>query len=126
MLQLLERRLERPDPLQLDLRHAQLVLPARLIHRHVALQRNLPPVLQQRTIHLRFPSKQHAVQLRPDVLEREIDVPGALAAQVRHFARHPNLADLLFQQPLDLPRQFSDGQHFARLFPGEQLAELPL
>ena len=72
------------------------------------------------------PSKQHAAQLRPGILEREIDVPGALAAQVRHLARHPNLAHLLFQQPLDLPRQFGDGEHFAHLFRWEQLTKIPL
>ena len=64
LLELLERDLQRADALQLHLRDAQLVLPARLIDRHVALQRDLPPVLQQRAVHLRLAAEQHAAQLR--------------------------------------------------------------
>ena len=78
LLELLERHLQRADALQLDLGDAQLVLPARLIHRHVPLQHDLPPVLQQRAIHLRLAPEQHAAHLRAGVLEREVDMAGAL------------------------------------------------
>ena len=106
LLEFLERDLQRADALQLHRAHDELVLPARLINRHVALQQDLLAVLQHAAVHDRLAAEQHAAQLRPGVLEREINVAGRLRAQIRDLARHPDRADLFFQQPLDLRRQF--------------------
>ena len=105
LLELLEGRLQRSDALQFHLGHPQLVLPARLIHRHVALQVTFRPSCNSERSTCALAAKQHAAQLGAGVLEREIDMPGALEAQIRHLARHPDLAYLLLEQTLDLPCQ---------------------
>src|SRR5207245_1837543 len=80
LLELLERDLERAHALQLHRAHDQLVLPARLIDRHVALHQNFLAVPQKLALARRFAAKEHATELRPSVLEREINVPGTLRA----------------------------------------------
>ena len=65
-------------------------------------------------------------QLRRRILEREINVAGALRAQVGDFAADPDGADLFFKEPLDVHREFPDGQDLARRFRREQFAEVPL
>ena len=47
LLEFLERDLQRANALQLHGANDELILPARLIDRHVALQQNLPAVRQQ-------------------------------------------------------------------------------
>ena len=99
LLELLECDLQRADAVQLQCPHDELVLPARLINRHVALQKEFLSVRQQFAMRHRLAAKQHATQLRAGILEREVHVPGSLRAQVGDLTRHPHLAHVLFQQP---------------------------
>ena len=98
LLEFLKRDLQRADALQFHRADDELVLPARLINRHVALQQNLLAVRQQFAMRNFLAAEQHAAQLRRRVLEREINVAGRLRAQVGDFAAHPDGADLFFQQ----------------------------
>ena len=114
------------DALQLDRAHNELVLPARLIDRHVPLQQNLLPVCQQMAMRNLFAAEQNAAQLRSHILEREINVAGALRAQICDLARDPDRTNLFLKQPPDLRRQFADRQHAPGLLGRKQLAEVPL
>ena len=71
-------------------------------------------------------AEQNATQLRRGILEREIHMAGRLRPQIGDLARHPDLADRFFQQPLDLIRQFADRQHAPRLLRWKQFTEVPL
>src|SRR5205823_1531066 len=122
----LERSLERSYALQLDLNHAQLVLPALLVNRHLAANIDFPPVLQERTVHLQFAAEEHATDLRDRVLEREINMTRALLLEIGAFAGDPNRSDLRLEQAADLPGQFRDRKNFSKLFLRKKLSELPL
>jgi len=125
-LEFLERDLQRAHAAQFDLPDDQLILAAHLIDRDIALQDDLLPVRQQRARPAGGVAKTHAAQLRARVLEREINVPGSLRAQIADLAAHPDRADALLQQPPDLRRQVADGQNLPRLLRQEQFAEVPL
>src|SRR5439155_6558857 len=98
----LEGQLQCAYALQLDGADDELVLPARLVNSEVALDDDLLAVLQNRAILHRLAAKQHAVQLRVGVFQREVNVAGTLHAQIGDFARHPDQAELLFEQSLHL------------------------
>ena len=85
-LEFFERDLQRAHAAQFDLPHDQLILPAHLIDRDIALQEDLLPVRQQRARLAGGVAKTHAAQLRARVLEREINVAGRLRAQIGDLA----------------------------------------
>ena len=78
---------------RLDGADDELVLPARLIDRHIALQQNFLAVREQAALRRCGAAKEHAAQLRRRILEREINVAGALCAEVGDLAADPDGAD---------------------------------
>jgi len=90
LFELLKGDLERTDALHFHCAHDELVLPTRLINRHVSLQQDFLPVNKQFAVRNAFPTKKHASQLRASVLEREVNVPGILGAKVCDFSRDPD------------------------------------
>ena len=126
-LQPLEGCLQRAHALQLRAADDELILPARLIDRHVAGEQHLLAVGEQRAMRDGRVAEEHARELRARVLEREVNVPGRLRAEVGDFAGDGDLPDLLLQQPLDVPGQLRDGQHLAHGLRREEFAaEVPL
>lgn len=126
LLELFEGGLQRAESLQFHGGDAELILPARFVDGEVAAQDDFAAVLQQITRIAGFGAEEDAVQLRVGVLEREIDVAGALGAEVGDFAGDPDVADLGFEQAANLAREFGDGENAADLFRREQFAEVPL
>ena len=53
-------------------------------------------------------------------------MPRRLLPKVGNFTRHPNLTHLRLQHALNLPRQFSDGQHMPCLLRRKKFSKVPL
>ena len=126
LLEALKCLLQRAHPLQLHREDTQLILAALLVHGERAVEHDLLAVGEQIPVGQKFATKEDATELGISVLEREVNMPGALCAQVAQFAGDPNLPHLLFQQRPDVCSQLADGEHApsARLL--KQFAELPL
>ena len=112
--------------MQFNRHDTKLILSARLVNRDVALNNDLLTILQEIATALGLAPKQHATQLGAGILQREINVTRTLGAEIRDFARYPNLPDLFLQSAFDLRGQFCDRQHLPCCFQRKQLAEVPL
>jgi len=88
--------LQRADALRLDFADDELILAARFIDRHVAVEEDFFAVAEQLALR-GGTAEEHAAQLRRDILEREINMAGTLRAEVGDLAADPDGADGFFQ-----------------------------
>jgi hypothetical protein len=91
--------------------HDELILAARLIHAHLAIDHDLQPVAQLHGLPRCIAAEQHRAHLRPGVLQRKIHVAARLRADVRHLAAHPGRAQPALEQRLDPARELADRLH---------------
>ena len=88
--QLLEGELQRSAPARLELAHDQLQVAARGVDRELAARDDLEPFLGIERKPHGIAAEQDRAQLRLVVLQREVRVAGAGAAQVADLAHHPH------------------------------------
>src|SRR5262249_23115811 len=113
-LELIEGKLQRAEPVRLEVLAHELVLALGLVHRDAA------PCDDAKTVgrlELQIPergSKDHGSYLRRAVLQREVEVPGVPDAAVRELAFDPDLRELLLEQVPDLNRELGDREDATR------------
>jgi hypothetical protein len=90
--QLLEGELERALPARLELADPELEVAARAVHRRLAEGQHLEPVGGIEGEAPGVAAEEDGAQLRLVVLEREVQVAGGGAAEVRDLAHHPGRA----------------------------------
>ncbi len=99
---------ESRQPRRLDV---ELELAARLVDRRGGAHFDLQAVLEREARKLRLVAEEHAAHLRARVLQIEVAVPGRRAREVGYLARHPDEADVAFEQQAHRADEQGDRQH---------------
>src|SRR5262249_53181937 len=107
-LQLLERQLERAEPLGLQQLDHHLVFAALRVHLDAAEGDHVQAVRRLELDAPRAIAEEHGANLRLGVLEREVRVAGAVQAEVRDLAFDPHGGKAILEHFLQAPRQLGD------------------
>ena len=118
--------LEGPGSLEFNARDAQLILSASLIHGDVPAEDYFASILEQRAVDLSFAPEKDATELRAGIFEREVNVAGALGAEVGNLAADPELGEFFLELAPNLKGELGNGKDFAELLRWEELAKFPL
>src|SRR5579864_1963416 len=98
-LELLESKLQRSVALRLQRLNQKLIFPAHLINVDMAARQHGDPVLRFEFQMSKGGAETGALQLRILILQREIAVPAGCHAAARNFSSHPDIVELLSEQP---------------------------
>src|SRR5262249_33850876 len=113
LLELLERELERAQPLGLHEPDHQLVLAAGRVYVEPAKDENLEPVLGHESYAPPATAEQHTPELRQIVLQREVRVARRRHTQVADLALDPDSRKRILEPPFDPRGELGHGQHRA-------------
>src|SRR5579871_2089857 len=95
----------------MKLLHHELIFAARSVDAESAPGDDFLSLAQVEAQPHRNTAPQNGPKLSVRILEREINVSGGGPRKVRHLPGGPDRRKAIFDQPLDLARQFADGQN---------------
>ena len=113
LLQLIERELQRAEPVRLEMLADQLVLALRLVHRDAAARDDAQAVGRLELQIAERGPEDDAAHLRAGVLQREVEMAGVPDAAVRELALDPDFEELGFEQIADANGELGDGEDTA-------------
>lgn len=129
LLEAFEGGLEFAFALQFEVYQAELILAARFVNSHLALNDDFLAVLKEGAIEAAaIGLEENATDLGVLVFECEVGVAGGLEAEVGDFAGDPREADGGFEGAPDFGGEFGDGEDaaFRGCWLGRGFAEVPL
>ena len=112
-LELVERGLQRAQPVRLERVDDELILALDLVHADASARDDAHPVLGRELQAQHARAEHHRANLRLVVLEREVDVAGAPLLAVGDLALDGDEAELRFDRGLDPGRELADREHRA-------------
>ena len=108
--QLVERDLQRPRSGRLETIADELILALDVVHAHAAARDHLLAVFDAELETARRRSEHHRPDLRPRILQREVDVARRPGPAVRDLAFDGYARELGLEHPADVARELADGQ----------------
>jgi hypothetical protein len=111
LLQLIERQLQRAEPLGLEVLADELILAFGLVHRQAPACHHAHAVARLEFQIAERRPENHAAHLRAGVFQGEVQMAGVPDPTVRELALDPHLGQLGFQQIADADRQLRDGEN---------------
>src|SRR5579864_4136230 len=98
LLQLLERKLQRPQSHRLDMRNVNLIFAPWLVDANRSAHCDVQSILGAEFQAAHLIAKAHTADLRLFVLQREIQMPRLRRAKIRDFTLDPQVAKFVFEQ----------------------------
>ena len=126
LFEFFEGDLQGADPLHFDGVDDELVLAADVIDGEVALQDHFLAVGDEFAMGDIFAAEEDATELSAGIFEGEINVAGALLAEVGDFAGDPDGADFFFEETPDFESEFGNGKDVMDGLGRKEFAEIPL
>src|SRR5262249_51159718 len=108
--QLLELQAKRAKPPRLEGIDVELKGPARFVEPHVSAGDDLEAVAWPEANARRGAAEKHGAELRPFVLQREVEVAGGRRPEVRDLADDPNSVETAIERMLNTARELTDGE----------------
>src|SRR5579859_1962351 len=98
LLQLLERKLQRPQSHRLDVRNVNLIFTPRFVDADGAAHGDVQSILGTKLEAAHLIAKADATDLRLLVLQREVQMPRLSRAEIRDFAFDPQVREFVVEQ----------------------------